>query len=190
MEATEHIALMAAAIHTYNGFGFDHSVMQMKQFPIDEVAILFADEAQLDEWLGFAEKDHMLRHDRTEHDTMHRNDTRRAQAWRVRFEFLQVTLHADAPTWRIEAMVVLGGRAPLHQAMLAATEGRPAIIHASYKLPGVDAYHEEVQRLMSNGMTMQAGYTNSYGVFSYWNSGDGAPVTNVYLKPRINLRDG
>lgn len=192
MRPDEHIALMAAAIRTYNGQGFQHSVLHANPNPIDEVAILFADEAQLEDWLdNYADKDHMLEHYRSERDQMMRLDVRYRETWNVRFEFLHVTIreHQENP-WRIEAMVVLDGKAPLHQAMTAACQGRPAIIHASYKLPDSPTYAEECLRLWDEGMHSHATYMNSYGMFSYWHGEqDQRPLTNVLLKPRVNLRD-
>lgn len=107
----------------------------------------------------------------------------------VRFEFYRGVLdepeHRELP-WRVEAMAVLGGFAPLH------SEPMGRVVHASYKLSDAGEYDMELARLRKLGMTPVAYYANSYGQFSYWTDA-GLPYSAgeapILLKPRVNLRD-
>lgn len=97
----------------------------------------------------------------------------------VQYEFLHLPGHQ---TWRIEAMQVLSGMAPLHD---AAMQGRDAaIVHASFKVPTLEHMHVAEHQLARAGLRSLAGYRNAYGVLSYWKGRH-----DVYVKPRVNLRD-
>lgn len=145
---------------------------------VDEMAILFATQAELAEFVRTAQTQGVDRFNHVPSDLMLRMDTE--QEFMVRFEFLRTM--ANAP-WRVEAMTVLGGMAPLHAMALSRNEGQPCIIHASYKLPSLDEY-ERHKRLL--GMeNMRAEYTNSYGRFAYFDVAPHMP----FIKPRVNMRD-
>lgn len=113
-------------------------------------------------------------------------------AFKVRFEFfrgqLDETEHRALP-WRVEAMTVLDGMAPLH----ADPNGR--VVHASYKLGSLRDYTNELGRLEKEfGLKPVAHYRNAYGRFSYWENGDfpwggSGSDKGILLKPRVNLRD-
>lgn len=162
---------------------------------IDEISILFQTEAHLNGFLEYGRCKSYIEHRRSEKDWMKRLDAGRRgntdEEFDVRFEFFQVG-PASVPStdwnWRIEAMCVLEGEAPLHFNALA-MYGTGCVFHASYKLPLQDGeperamYERAVDDLGAHGWRMRAAYENSYGRFSYW--GDGLP----YLKPRCNLRD-
>lgn len=154
---------------------------------VDEVALLFHSSAALDAFLrdmpGTAEV-----FNRVPCDIMRRQDM--LGSFQVRFEFVRLTAehtlrfpHSTEP-WRIEAMCVLEGDAPLHRQKIAMSEELPCVVHWSYKLPNLDAYQAAVRAHRSAGDVMRAEYLNSYGMFSYFGS-NGAP----YMKPRVNLRD-
>ena len=85
----------------------------------------------------------------------------------------------DGVPYRIEAMTYTPGNGglPLHDHALLVSEGRPVIIHASFKPRDYDDFisHQPGQPTLE--------YRNDYGKFSYW----GRQAT--YLKPRVNLRD-
>lgn len=102
------------------------------------------------------------------------------QTFRVMFEFLQ----AKGLEYRIEAMSVLGGHAPLHQARLEVA--RWSVFHASFKCESVEEYELWLRKLDQGGATLHANYENSYGRFSYWTD---LTLGRMYLKPRVNLRD-
>lgn len=145
---------------------------------VDEVALLFENREALDHWLKWAITRGNLEHfNSVPHDTMLRRD--RSGAFAVRFEFLRL----PGATWRIEAMCVLYGNAPLHETALA-LHRNGCVIHASYKATSLEGYAKCQEELRSRDVSMAAEYQNSYGRFSYWgNRGD------FYLKPRVNLRD-
>jgi hypothetical protein len=107
------------------------------------------------------------------------------QAFDVRFEFLRLPLTGSREgfrDWRIEAMCVLDGNAPLHSQHIERF-GDPCIVHASFKLDDEGEYAKAKAELSEFGFPFCAEYSNSYGRFSYWNAG------RYYLKPRVNLRD-
>jgi hypothetical protein len=143
---------------------------------IDEISLLFATQADL---LAFRDAAVAIGADNfnsVTKDLMRREDE--AGDFHVRFEFLRISL-----TWRIEAMAVMWGTAPLHQAMLRETGGG-CVMHASYKLPSEEMYFEHIGALAQYPETFRASYRNSYGRFSYWKFED-----LPYFKPRVNLRD-
>ena len=103
----------------------------------------------------------------------------------VRFEFLRL----PGADWRIEAMCVLNGMAPLHlEHLLTPGKGPGSVMHASYKPPGLDgsdwaSKYLEHKQMLARLLDYKCEYDNSYGVFSYFQFG------NWYLKPRVNTRD-
>lgn len=150
---------------------------------IDEVALCFRRSEDLDSFLIHADRDKAVEHfNSVPVDNMRRQD--QSESFDVRFEFLRIR-GAD---WRIECMCVLSGVAPLHERILL-DRGSGAVIHASYKLPDIDAYRREISsggRLGQHDGVMDAAYANTYGCFSYWRF---AGLGHTYLKPRVNLRD-
>ena len=175
----------AARAHRQSQYHMDVDVLAHVE--VDEVSLVFADEAHLHDFLRHAEHDHAMEHfDSVSRDRMHRLDS--AGQFDVRFEFLRMR----GCNWRIEAMVVLEGDAPLHrEAMKKYGSGFP--FHASFKLETEGSY-EGFQRGWNTPMSesgkpgyeMFAEYENSYGRFSYW---DVPEIGNVWAKPRVNLRD-
>lgn len=186
METHTHLALITGALRVKNKYGFPHDMESIP--PIDEVALCFPTEAMLDEWLVLVDYDPLLTHYRSERDRMVRMD--KEEWFDVRFEFVTVSIGEKEHPWRIEAMVVLEGEAPLHDALLKLTKGSPGIIHASYKLDTEDEYDIEMEALETElGMRRMATYRNDYGRFSYWRPGSFPVGPGVHLKPRVNLRD-
>ncbi len=113
----------------------------------------------------------------------------------VNFRFFQTPFWTGARSglvgfvgtrWRIEAMQILDGRAPLHEHYLKNFDS-PCAMHASFKVPTVYEYRK-VQAVLDacTSEGMEAEYRNEYGMFCYYSlGGDGVP----YIKPRVNLRD-
>ena len=153
---------------------------------IDEVALLFHSSVALDAFVRDLPPTVEV-FNRVPCDIMKRQDM--LGSFQVRFEFIRferghpLRFLTDGD-WRIEAMCVLEGDAPLHRQKIAMSETLPTVIHWSYKLPNLDAYQGAVRAHRAAGESMRAEYSNSYGMFSYFGS-NGAP----YLKPRVNLRD-
>jgi hypothetical protein len=147
----------------------------------DEVSLLFADEEKLVDFQHECYRNGIVHFNSVHRDTMVRTD-RQGERFVVRFEFFRL-IHRP---WRIEAMCIIDGDAPLHEESIA-TNGNGAPFHLSYKLPTLDSYEEQRNVLHDQGkMTLAAEYENSYGRMSYWsNDGDRGP----YIKPRVNLRD-
>lgn len=154
------------------------AVRQVSQL-VDEVAICFPTLPDLVDFVEEATRNGLEHFNSVPYDTMKRQD-RLGESFGVRFEFLR---YADDP-WRIEAMCVIDGHAPLHRAALH-REQSAVVIHMSYKMATLHDYQEEVRRLRSE-VQMEAEYANSYGIFSYWPGPNGRVP---YVKPRVNLRD-
>lgn len=190
MDGLKHLALFTAVSRVKNQFGYYNDTHNMP--PIDEVALCFPNQDQLQEWIEFVKDDPLLSHYRSERDTMHRED--KSEWFDVRFEFISVNVKEDDHPWRIEAMAVTGGYAPLHDTMLKVSKG-PGVIHASYKLTNPKGsaeavYDEELIHLeASENMVMAAAYYNDYGRFSYWRPPHPSHGGGPFLKPRVNLRD-
>jgi hypothetical protein len=158
---------------------------------VDEVALVFGDERRLEDFVDWCIRVPELDNfNSVQQDTMHMTHNEMTefptQDFDVRFEFLS---HEDWD-WRIEAMCVLSGSAPLHtQALEEYGEGAP--IHVSWKCDTLEDYQARVRTLdhpaspTFQKLPRLAEYTNSYGRFSYF----GALNILPYFKPRVNLRD-
>lgn len=158
------------------------SIMNAPQF-MDEVALCFHNEEALIEFVEHAKRLGLEHFNSVPYDTMKRQD-KLGEEFGVRFEFLR---HPERE-WRIEAMAVIDGEAPLHKEALD-KYGAPCIVHLSYKCEDLDAYQMEVRRMFNDrGATKVAEYSNSYGMFSYWRP-HGQQSMLPYWKPRVNLRD-
>jgi hypothetical protein len=148
---------------------------------IDEYSVLFGQRVDQDYFVARASSSGLQKFNES-NDFMGRMDDLKDVGFGVHFDFLSFP---NRP-WRVECMSVSPpGSAPLHE---AATGGNPnyvGIFHASYKLPDLDAYLVELERLRDGGFEMSAEYRNTYGRFSYWEIEPHLP----YFKPRVNLRD-
>lgn len=150
-------------------------------FAVDEVAIVCGDERMLEKVVADTEVMHgWKRFNSVPRDKMRRRmGLLRRQSFDVRFEFLQ----PSEVDYRIEAMTVLSGSAPLHSQHLI-QYGDPSVVHASFKCKSLEEYDRVRVALHGmNALPFKAEYSNSYGVFSYWKCG------HYFLKPRVNLRD-
>lgn len=166
---------------------------RMRHKAIDEVSLLFGTVEELEAFVEWAKQHPSLEHFNATEDTMDRED--KDQSFRVRFEFIRPTdLTKDYAPWRIEAMCVLEGIAPIHETVLQ-EHGSGAVVHLSWKHTSEEIYESylrrDVQQMMKNKPGVVTGnpdhfvgaYRNSYGRFSYWGR-------RPFLKPRVNLRDG
>lgn len=147
-------------------------------YSIDEYSVLFGNRVDLDVFVARGKTFGMERFNYTD-DLMRRTDVE--ETFEVHFDFLQL----PAKSWRIEAMHVASGVAPLHATASQGIDNYCGVFHASYKLENLDAYNAELHRLYRAGYEPRAQYQNSYGVFSYWKIEPHLP----YFKPRANLRD-
>lgn len=157
-------------------------------YKIDEVSLLFRWPDELDRFVGGAVVAGAEHFNSVESDTMIRRGV--SEGFIVRFEFLRM----PEASWRIEAMLVIAGQAPLHQERLR-RHGTGCVVHASFKCEDTDAYTRARARLarpparLVKPMRELAEYRNSYGVFSYWQTEYGIQKEQPYFKPRVNLRD-
>lgn len=150
---------------------------------IDEISLLFRSDEDMEHFLHHVSMDRNVDHfNSVPIDAMHRQES--DEAFDVRFEFLRI----HGADWRIEAMCVLGGTAPLHEKALL-DRGSGTVVHASYKCEDRNAYVKDVEiggRLGQHDGNQMATYINNYGMFSYW---EFERMGTTYLKPRVNLRD-
>lgn len=165
------------AVHVQSNTQFRFDTDLLLPYKVDEVSILWRTLNELRDFAKWAADQgvdvfngHVL-------DTMFRQD--QPGHFRVAFEFMRLPGHE----WRIEAMNAGNGSSPLHTRMLQ-QKNNGAIMHASFKVPDEDAYKEAVERLAAAGLQFGAQYRNTYGAFSYWSG-----LGNVWIKPRVNLRD-
>jgi hypothetical protein len=165
---------------------------------IDEMSVLLT-EAELNSYKEWAAVDsergfvggltRMEWFNRVERDLMQmERENGDGPSFQVRFEFFRprMDLSDREALWRVEAMAVLEGFAPLHR------DPTCRVVHASYKCSDMADYEQELVRLVSAGMTPVAHYRNTYGRFSYFENPEfpwGAEDRPIYLKPRVNLRD-
>lgn len=149
---------------------------------IDEMAFVFATPKELDRFVLDAKAENF---NSVKSDQMVRQD--RQQSFEVRFEFLQ----GSKVPFRIEAMCVLSGDAPLHARHLH-VHGSGSLVHASWKCGWQEMYDAEKERMRPCSF-FQAEYRNSYGMFSYWKMREDVrsrgALGPLFLKPRVNLRD-
>jgi hypothetical protein len=164
----------------------DRAVAAIGSLPegaVDEVALLFSSSDELHRFIAYAvdvaDADYF---NSVPRDTMRRMD--HPSTFEVQFAFLRLP---ERP-WRIEAMTVLEGDAPLHRSALNMM-GEGCVVHLSYKCADLDRYQHEVRNLMNHEDRMMAEYRNSYGMFSYWQTQRRTPSLYPLLKPRVNLRD-
>lgn len=141
-------------------------------YKIDEVALVFSTSEALDRFLTEAMKAGAERFNSVERDVMDREDD--STAFVVRFEFLRL----PEREFRIEAMTVLDGQAPLHEQYLI-DHGDGSVVHTSFKVRDEYTYNSFQEK---HGVV--ASYRNTYGRFCYMGGGE-----HPYLKPRVNLRD-
>lgn len=145
----------------------------------DETSLLFASPGELDAFLKWASVEGIEHFNSVPRDTMLRRDIPHEE-FDVRFEFMRV----PGADWRIEAMCVLSGQAPLHDKQIM-DHGTGCVVHVSWKESDHPDYVEALQHLLlKRAVPIQAEYRNSYGRFAYLRGS-----ADFYLKPRVNLRD-
>jgi len=159
---------------------------------IDEVAVLWDTEEALEAFVDWCKGANGADHfNSVPRDRMIRLGEETSPAmqlpreeFNVRFEFLRL----PGKDWRIEALCMLDGIAPLHSAALERF-GPGCVVHASFKAKDREAYKRIKGELEHDegpfkAVPKAAEYMNSYGIFAYYGTGQ-VP----YLKPRVNLRD-
>lgn len=190
MDLAKYQSMLRRVTRSFTRVQYGLDVNTSIRTDIDEMSLLFLHEKDLETFLMFAQEDRTVDHfNSVLRDTMVRQFedspepgmVRDPQSFDVRFEFLRL----EGCTWRIEAMCVLGGTAPLHSAALR-ERGDGCVIHASFKTADEQQYRDACLGLTEATDGMAAEYRNSYGLFSYWRVPE---IGDVWLKPRVNLRD-
>lgn len=148
----------------------------------DEMSILFETEAELEVFVRDMRERGLWFNESQEQQHITSSNS---YAFGTDFQF--VWPYQDAP-YRIEAMRVTDGYAPLHERHLSA-HGSPSTVHASWKLPNMAMYSFEKERLAEEGFQFHQEYRNNYGIFSYWSPRGTSDAPTLFYKPRVNTRD-
>lgn len=93
---------------------------------------------------------------------------------------------------RLELMRLGQGYSPLHALYNLPEDGRGrdgAIVHASFKVPDEAEYRVVCAQLQGGGWVCGQDCSSDYGLFSYWRQPEDSDSL-LWLKPRVNLRDG
>lgn len=195
-----HAAMARQAAGWLRHAQYELDTIYLVKAKCDETSVLFSNEEELDKFVTWAKGVGFEHIGSVPEDTMAQTYGNSAAhipniagpAFKVRFEFLKMP---EFP-WRIEAMCVLDGVAPLHEEALRRM-GEGCVIHISWRAaPNGDKDGYERHRAVLDsvvvgkpqenlGLVALAEYENSYGRFCYY----GAPGKPPYLKPRVNLRD-
>lgn len=148
----------------------------------DEVSILFREKQPFLELVQEAKREGLW----FNHSQETQVDTKTGNVYHTNYQFLWPDREAG---WRIEAMHITGGFAPLHEEIMQA-KGTPCIAHVSYKLDSVKEYRaarRDLRKLIHRNSLAE--YQNGYGLFSYFPIYDEHGKVRVYIKPRVNIRD-
>lgn len=172
----DNVARMGDLMRQHAGMAWD------PEHPYDEVALLATSNRQ-----AFAAVQSFVR--RGWRYFNNAEDTVTTHPFRTQYDVTYHFLAHQNVGWRIELMTLGYGLSPVHWAILDRTRsGALPVVHLSFKVPNMSAYEAVLSRWHGHLLHAQS-CTSSYGVFSYW---AGQPVDGnpeVYLKPRINLRD-
>jgi hypothetical protein len=159
----------------------------LRQETIDNVAVLFSDEAEEEHFISYAQKcGWKVFNSSEDHVVGHLNQ----EDYDVRFTFLR---DPDDPNFRIETMLLNPEQSTIHR-MLLRQYGEGAIAQGSYKPQGINsraAYQEENGFLLSAYGDVVECFQSKYGLYTYF-----ARFRSVmedlscgYLKVRLNERD-
>jgi hypothetical protein len=157
-------------------------------FRIDEVAVMLPSQLDALQWVSEAVKnDGVTLFNKAEDDVRtYPFDTQ----YDVNYYFLS-TPH----DFRVEAMALGNGISPLHEAMRPGRRYRdkvmyPVPVHYSFKTESEDQYRHVMNWLDAAHFHHAQSCQSTYGRFSYWLAeGEDGQIPDMYLKPRVNLRD-
>lgn len=152
---------------------------------IDEVAILFPGDSSLQQFAAIIHRDlgwHVFNTaDSGAVTEMGANGSGEPlESYEAHYVFMSSQL---APDVRLELMVIRSGFSSIHTPLIDKNNFEPAVVHASWKCPSIEAYMSSLRRLSDKRIPCSREYMSDYGRFSYW--GKDAP----HFKPRVNLRD-
>lgn len=169
-----------------------NDVLQRLDLPhqIDEIAFMFADRHLLDLFTREAVMvDGCLMFNAAD-DHVHTLPLGTCYDVEYRFFSVPLSFLPSIEQVRIEAMRMVRGFSPLHQAE-AMANGWGAV-HASFKCQNEEEYGAVTHRLRERAWEVAQKCDSTYGKFSYWKPLDGDELGDgpyLYLKPRVNLRD-
>lgn len=174
-DVVKHLEIKASEIQTRLAGKWAINVM------IDEIALMFPTDEMASRYVsGALLEDSGLVHFNAAYDSVLTAPIQ--SSYRVRYDFLK----NPAKDWiRLECMVIQSGVSPLHAALSPMIGDRPVPVHASFKCYNEADYDRSVRQLEEAGFVLAQECRSTYGQFSYWWSSE----FNIYIKPRVNLRD-
>lgn len=152
---------------------------------IDEVAFSMPDRKGLFEFIEF-----LVPHKGFDVFNMSRDHVKTAP-FGVEYDVEYWFLTTPIPNVRLELMLSPGG-SPLHDAIrrLIGPFGPLVVpVHLSFKCENERGYASAVKMLAGSGLRRVQDCEASYGRYSYWLPYGLNPSEEMYLKPRVNLRD-
>lgn len=160
---------------------------------IDEIALLFPHRGYAWSFVAEAVREEgcVLFNSATDH--VHTKPLRTCYDVTYLFLTLPAAYHPSGRSGvRLECMFLGDGVSPLHEAEIAKMDiGDEAVspVHASFKCGDEEDYANATTSLREAGWESVQRCESTYGRFAYWSPlHDETP--GVYLKPRVNLRDG
>lgn len=158
-------------------------VVNMEGAFVDEVALMFGSTAARQRFLDRAVQHPDIEHFNADEDWVSTSPI--SSRYRVRYDFLRI----KGKQFRLECMEVLQGVSPLHAVVDSGIVGDyPATVHVSFKVANRHDYKAIAGSLEEAGAVWAQGCLSTYGIFSYW-SVEEPGLENVYVKPRVNVRD-
>lgn len=152
---------------------------------IDEVALMFPDVEGMDMFLKEAVSRPDVEFFNSAFDKVITAPLQ--HSYEVEYNFLRMQ---DRP-FRIECMVLREGVSPLHTSLLQANQWYPQwpkTVHLSFKCMDEQEYELWMVNLSRESEMVQR-CESTYGLFSYWKVPGFYNEYQMYVKPRLNMRD-
>lgn len=150
---------------------------------IDEIALLFPNEAASNHWIMDAILVDGVEHFNASWDRVRTQPFE--NEYRVRYDFLRF----EGYDFRVEAMrLPYEEVSPLHAPLRQESERHdmPVPVHLSFKCHSEEEFNDVAERLSAHDdFWLAQACTSDYGVFTYWRH----PDCDLYIKPRMNQRD-
>lgn len=158
---------------------------------VDEMALLFAGEAQLATFVRYAVRCQGYELFNTAWDHVQTGPI--SSNYDVTYWFLATpNYEPGVKGYRLELMSLLSAGSPLHDrltTMVAGDSLQYRSVHASFRCDGEEDYATAVVALAKARYELVQRCSSGYGTFSYWKYFAEAGTPSWYLKPRVNRRD-
>jgi hypothetical protein len=162
---------------------FLQNVAGLDAVRVDELALMFVDQFEMMRYISDAVMEPEVEHYNGANDVVETLPL--GTEYRVRYDFLRIR----GEVFRVECMAITSGFSPLHAAVWNNASNLPVVVHLSFKARNLHRYNEMIAGIRKTGAIFAQECDSTYGRFSYWKV-DLHDGPNLYLKPRVNLRDG